>query len=149
MGLIDYDADDVVEMIEMWRPEALDNEVAYEDALYTYLSGRLKKGHAARRQFWAANSRTDIMIDFGDDNPKVAIELKANLTDRNEYHRVLGQMWTYSTDCECDAVLVLCGKCDPALVKLAQEYVEFLNDNLPLERKVKMAIIPASQAQAA
>jgi hypothetical protein len=34
-------------------------------------------------------------------------------------------------------------------VKLAEEYVEFLNDNLPAERNVKMAVVPASQAQAA
>jgi len=65
------------------------------------------------------------------------------------YHRVLGQLWTYATDCESDAVLVLCANCDRALVKLAGEFVEFLNDNLPLERKVKMAVIPAVQAQAA
>jgi len=148
MGWIDNDADDVVEMIEAWRPGPLGVEAAYEDALYTYISKKLGKGHVARRQFWAANSRADILIDFGDDDPKVAVELKADLTDRNEYHRVLGQMWTYATDCQCDAVLVLCGKCDPALVKLAENYVEFLNDRLPLERKVKMAVVPASQAQA-
>ncbi len=58
-------------------------------------------------------------------------------------------MWTYATDCECDAVLVLCGRCDAALVKLAEQYVEFLNDNLPLERKVRIAVVPASQAKAA
>jgi hypothetical protein len=45
--------------------------------------------------------------------------------------------------------LVLCGECDPALVKLAEEYVEFLNDNLPLERKVKVVTVPVAQRQAA
>jgi len=34
MGWIDYDADDVVEMIEAWRPGPLGSEAAYEDARY-------------------------------------------------------------------------------------------------------------------
>jgi hypothetical protein len=62
MGWIDNDADDVVEMIQAWRPVALGSEAEYEDALYTHLSKRLKKGHVARRQFWAANSRADTLI---------------------------------------------------------------------------------------
>lgn len=75
--------------------------------------------------------------------------MKADLTDRQEYHRVIGQLWTYATDCECDVVLVLCGRSDPALVKLAEQYVEFLNDNLRLERKGELAVVPAAQARAA
>ena len=50
MGWIDYDADDVVEMIEAWRPGPLGSEAAYEDALYMYISRKLGKGHVARRR---------------------------------------------------------------------------------------------------
>src|SRR5713101_2580609 len=45
MGWIDNDADDVVEMIEAWRPGPLGSEAAYEDALYMYISKKLGKGH--------------------------------------------------------------------------------------------------------
>lgn len=76
MGWIDNDADDVVEMIEAWRAGPLGSEAAYEDALYKYISRKLGRRHVARRQFWAANSRADILTDFGDDDPKVAVELK-------------------------------------------------------------------------
>jgi hypothetical protein len=126
MGLVFDDADDVVEKLEGWA--AVDgDEAENEEALYHFLNHAFDSA-IVHRQYWQAKTRADLLVVF-ESGPKVAVEVKANLTDRNEYHRLVGQVFSYLSEWECHVVLVLCGECDPALVKLTKRAIDFLNAN--------------------
>lgn len=138
MGVFKHDADDIIEKIQEWRPELLGLEKDYEFALYEYLNKQFPS-HTFHQQYTNAKTRADIFVDFGEDGDKVAVELKADLQDRQELHRLMGQLFEYVHVWKSDAVLVLCGRSDPAAAKLARDYVRMLNN--VHDPKVRIVVI--------
>jgi hypothetical protein len=126
MGLLETDADNVAETIERkWTPSRPGlPESDYEKEIYEFCH-KVEPGENFHRQYTIGKSRADIFVKFKH-GAKVAIEVKKDLTDRNDYHRLIGQVYEYLTECEVEVVVVLCGKSDPALVKLTKNAIKFL-----------------------
>lgn len=138
MGLILDDADDVMEKLTTgWRPVIGGDEFANEESLYAFLDAAFPK-FVVHRQYAFAKTRADLLIDF-EGSGKVVVEVKANLTDRNEYHRLVGQVYAYLTEWNAHVVLVLCGECDPSLVKLVWKAISFLNSNCTGQARLLLA----------
>ena len=127
MGAFTWDADDVIDAVGKWRPPSLAREKDYEEALYKFLHERFPKTQIFR-QYTQAKTCADIYVDFGEGHQRVAIELKAHLNDRGEFHRLFGQMFEYAYVWRVDSILVLCGESEPSLVKLSRAYVDMLNE---------------------
>jgi len=139
MGIWETDVDNVLDRIKKWKPGTLATEAEYEEALYAFLHEEFPK-EVFIRQYIHSKTRADIYVHFND-AAQVAVEVKAHLTDRNEYHRMLGQLWTYTHEWKCEVVLVVCGTNDPALVKLAERYISFLDGNQ--DKKVRFIEVKA------
>lgn len=132
-----------MDAVEKWRPSTQKTEKEYEDALYAYLHSRFPNS-VFHQQYSLARTRADIFVDFGQDTmggTKVAIEVKAHLASRDDFHRLFGQMFEYTAVWEADALLVLCGDCEPAMVKLARRFVDMLNGSY-FVRKARTVVVP-------
>jgi hypothetical protein len=127
VGIFTYDADDVIQKIGVWRPSSASNEKAYEELLYRHLHEQFP-AYNFIRQYTVGKTIADIFVDFDPNGCRVALELKANLSDRPEFHRLCGQLFEYAQVWKCDCVLVLCGETEPSLRKLASAYVDMLNN---------------------
>lgn len=127
MGLLEKDADNVADAIDKnWTPSKSGlGEADYEKEIYDFCHKEAPEENF-HRQYTIGKSRADLFVKFKD-GAKVAIEVKSNLTDRNDYHRLVGQIYEYLTECEVEVVLVVVGKGDHALVKLAKGAIEFLS----------------------
>jgi hypothetical protein len=125
MGVFERDVDNVRNELVAWTPVALALEKDYEDAAYRYLNDRFPKDKF-ERQYARGRTRADLYVDFSD-GATVAIELKRDLQDRGEYHRLIGQVWEYLTEWRVEALIVLCGDTDPALRKNIERFVDFVN----------------------
>lgn len=128
MGFLEMDVDDVVEALEQWVPiPNASREKDFEEDLYRFLNEKFPS-HVFQQQYKMGNTSADLFVEFRG-GARVAVEVKASLTDRNEYHRLLGQAITYLREWKTEVVFVLCGACDPALTKLARDHIVFLNAN--------------------
>ena len=127
MGVFEKDVDNVREHLLKWKPTAFAQEKDYEDAAYRYLNQCFPKDKFDR-QYWRGKTRADIYVQFKD-AATVAIELKRDLQDRGEYHRLLGQVWEYLMEWKAEALIILCGDTDPALRKNVERFIEFMNAN--------------------
>lgn len=143
MGILTHDADDIISKLEDWHPQTLRSEKEYEVALYEFLN-REFPDHVFHQQYTNAKTRADIFVDFGEQGDKVAIELKADLQDRGELHRLMGQLFEYVHVWGSDAILVLCGKSDPASAKIAREFVAMLNN--AHNEKVRILVVNPQKA---
>ena len=138
MGLILDDADDVMEkLMASWAPVPGGDETANEESLHAFLDAAFVK-FVVHRQYSFAKTRADLLIDF-EGSGKVVVEVKANLADRNEYHRLIGQAYAYLTEWNVHVVVVLCGECDPSLVKLVTKAITFLNSNCTQQARLLLA----------
>jgi hypothetical protein len=138
MGLILDDADDVMEKLRAgWTPVPGGDEFANEESLHEFLDRAFDK-FVVHRQYSFAKTRADLVIDF-EGSGKVVVEVKANLTDRNEYHRLIGQAYAYLTEWNAHVVVVLCGECDLSLVKLVGKAIVFLNSNCSQQARLLLA----------
>jgi hypothetical protein len=143
LDLLTKDVDDVVFVLEKWRPASLVAEKDYEAALYQHLNEVFPKA-VFHQQYSLAKTRADLYVDFGQSEyggTKVAIEIKAHLASRDEFHRLFGQLFEYAEVWEVDPLLVLCGNSDPAMAKLARKFVGRL-DGSYLLRKLRVVAIP-------
>lgn len=125
MGVFERDVDNVRDELLRWAPTRLAVEKDYEDACYRFLNERFPKDKF-ERQYARGKTRADLYVEFKD-GATVAIELKRDLQDRGEYHRLVGQLWEYLTEWKVEALVVLCGNTDPALRKNIERFVEFVN----------------------
>jgi hypothetical protein len=125
MGLTEKDVDDVQEKAAEWKPCWFATEKEYEDALYRHLNDAFKKDKF-ERQYWRGKTRADIYVEFKE-AATVAVELKRDLTERGEYHRLIGQVYEYLTEWKVEALVILCGENDPALVKNVEAFLKFMN----------------------
>lgn len=149
MGFLTYDADDIIQVINAWRPRAPSNEKGYEEALYKYLHDKFPRFNL-HRQYAVGKTIADIYVDFkagGGENHNVAIELKADLSDRTEFHRLCGQLFEYAQVWKGDCVLVLCGETEPSLFKLAAAYVDMLNDRYSTKARLVSVTATAQVAE--
>jgi len=124
--------------MERWAAVSGD-EAANEEALYGFLNHALGRTAVVYKQYSFAKTRADLFVEFKDGG-RVAVEVKANLTDRNEYHRLIGQIYAYLIEWKCHVVLVLCGECDPALVKLTHDAVDHFN--FACDPKLRLLVRP-------
>jgi hypothetical protein len=147
MGIVLDDADDVIEkMVAGWVPVPGGDELANEESLYDFLNRAFEK-FVVHRQYAHAKTRADLLVDF-EESGRVAVEVKANLTDRNEYHRLIGQVYSYLTEWNVHVVLVLCGRCDASLVKLVTKAIKFLNAKCPQQARLFLALDRSTQSAA-
>jgi hypothetical protein len=145
MGLTEKDVDNVEEKIKLWTPCWYATEKEYEDALYRHLNASFDDKF--ERQYWHGKTRADIYVEFKD-GAKVAVELKRDLQDRGDYHRLIGQLWEYVTEWKVEALVILCGENDPALVKNVEAFVKFLRSNQPgnsSNKKVRFVHLPCAK----
>lgn len=119
MGFFETDADNVVKIVHAWTPKPARSEAGYETALYEVLHAAFPE-ERFEKQYANGKTRADIFVAFRR-GAKVVVELKRNLTDRSEAHRLIGQMYEYVSEWKAEVVVVLCGKNDPAAVKLIKE----------------------------
>ena len=124
MGFFENDAEDIKYLVKKWQPSNPGlTEAEYEKELYEFLHKEAPK-ETFHRQYSIGKSKADIYVHIRH-GAKVVIELKKDLTDRNEYHRLIGQVYEYLTECEVEVVVVACGKNDPALIKLTDKACGF------------------------
>ena len=90
------------------------------------------------REFWHAKTRADVYVKFSD-GAKVAVEVKHNLQDRSEFHRLVGQVYEYVVEWQVEVVVLLTGKSDPELMKCVQMFCSWLHRT---ERKKVVLTLP-------
>jgi hypothetical protein len=118
MGILEYDADDLVEAIKEWTPGPAFSEARCADSLRRHLNTRFAPRVVAR-EHRVGRGRADLFISFKDAlgfGANVAIELKFGLTTMNEYHRLIGQLADYVHH-GLEVVVVLCGPTSAELSK--------------------------------
>lgn len=142
MGVFERDADNIEEALRTWTLVGATSEKDCESSLYDWLHKKFEK-ELFERQFWNAKTRADIFVKF-DRGAAVAIEVKWNLVDRGEMHRLIGQTFDYLASWNAEVVLVLCGSNDPALVKLVRRAAEKLHASF--DRKVRVVECPTVDA---
>ena len=134
MGVFERDADDIEEALRGWILTGATCERDCENAMYEWLHGRFDK-ELFERQYWNAKTRADLFVQFVG-GAAVAIEVKWNLVDRGEMHRLIGQTFDYLTSWKVEVVLVLCGENDPSLVKFVSRAAGKLQ--AAFDRKVRV-----------
>jgi hypothetical protein len=131
----------MVAALEKWTiPPDAANEKACEKALEGYLHRGFPK-EIFQRQYKQGNTSSDLRLKAEGTGNQVAIELKYQLTSRAEYHRLIGQLWTYVTEWEHDAILVICGESDTTLVRQAERFADFLSSHARKTRVIAKAIL--------
>jgi hypothetical protein len=132
MGLLEHDAENVQSTLQKWKPSAgLTKEAEFRDDLRTFLDAQFK-GVVVHKEFAYANTKADLYVNFkqAKKGSDVIVEVKHNLTGRNEFHRLLGQIVAYKYEWTAEVLVVLCGATDPAFVKLAQQVLKGFDDSL-------------------
>lgn len=142
MGLTEKDVDNVREILASWKPAWCPSEKEYEDAAYKYLNESFPKDKF-ERQYWRGKTKADLYVEFKD-AAKVVVEMKRDLKDRGEYHRLIGQVYEYLTEWKVEVLVVLCGDNDPALTKNVENFVVFMNEHV--KPKVRFLHVPCSPA---
>ena len=123
MGAIENDADNVKEAISSWDPGPSFSERRCHDSLERHLRNKFPK-HTVVREHPVGRGRADLFIDFKDwtgFGAKVIVEVKYNLSDLNEYHRLVGQMHDYVTLGDAEPIIVLCGNTKSEIAALVVE----------------------------
>lgn len=136
MGIFRTDADNIRDKLKGWTPDTYSSETSYEKSVYEFLNVEFPS-EVFHRQYAMANTKADIFVDFTE-GVKVVVEVKYNLKSRNQYHRILGQIWTYVDEWKSNVVLIVCGESDPSLIKLLKRYAKFITEN-----KSKVRVIEA------
>lgn len=84
----------ILEILEDFKPDPVENERELKDQLYYFLNGALrKKGVKVRRENSIRNGRIDILIERENDRP-IGIELKI-ARSRNKLDELIGQVRRY------------------------------------------------------
>jgi hypothetical protein len=131
----------IVSKLDGWTiPGDATSERTCEKALETYLHKLFPK-EIFQRQYKQGNTSSDLRVKVDASRLQIAIELKYQLTSRAEYHRLIGQLWTYVSEWEHEAILVLCGDCDTTLVRQAERFAKFLSEHTRKVRVVTKAIL--------
>lgn len=115
MGFWELDAENVVKAVKEWIPGPVFTEERCRDSLFNFLLEKFPKQSLTKEEP-VSTGRADIMIKLKDwlgvAGATVAIEMKYNLTDANEYKRLIGQMAEYIRD-KYELIVVLCGNTKP------------------------------------
>ena len=122
MGVTDYflDSSDIASVIaNEWKPPAASTEKVYELHLHQFLNQRFPNLRFDRQYRFAATT-ADLHIKFPGGGA-AAIEVKKDLARRTELHRLVGQCYDYAVVWRVDVLVVLCGACEPGLLKIAKK----------------------------
>lgn len=138
MGLLETDAENIRDVLTRWKPPPCTSEREYEVLVYEYLHERFPK-EVFHRQYAHAKTRADIYVQFRD-GAKVVVEVKFDLSERGEYHRLMGQTFEYMFEWKAEVVVVLCGRTDPSLVKLFQVFLDTVAE--AMGRKARLVHLP-------
>lgn len=138
---------EIQKLLFTWNPGKLATEKEYQESLFNFLQAQLPDC-VIRREYPEGGSIVDIYLRrpsfWGDE--EVLFELKHNLSDSNEYKRLLGQLMEMKPEKRKIAV-VLCGNSDRSMVqRLREHFKDHLNDgytvfNASWEREPQMAIV--------
>jgi hypothetical protein len=113
----------------------------YEDAAYKYLNGCFPKDKF-ERQYSRSKTKADLYFEFKD-AAKVVVEMKRDLKERGEYHRLVGQVYEYLAEWKVEVLVVLCGDNDPALAKNVENFIVFMNEHV--KPKVRYLHVPCGR----
>src|SRR5688572_17282373 len=116
MGLLEVDADDIVAKLANWAPTNATTEKDCQIQLAALLHKLFPKD-IFEAEYHLGTTRADLRVHFHNYGAQVVVEVKYGLDSRNEYHRLIGQIWTYVEEWKHEVVLVLCGPCDEALTR--------------------------------
>jgi hypothetical protein len=142
MGITEKDVDNVRDCLTAWKLTWCGSEKEYEDAAYRYLNESFPK-EKFERQYWRGKTKADLHVEFKD-GAAVVIEMKRDVKDRGEYHRLIGQVYEYVTEWKVAVLVVLCGENDPALVKNVESFVAFMQERT--RRKIRFLHLACSPA---
>jgi hypothetical protein len=116
--------EDVFELAQEWKPEALPTELKYRDSLTSFLRERLKDAKI-ETEYRHTGTTIDIYIKksgfFG--SSEVFVELKRNLLHKAQLDRLVGQMESLGPN-KNNIIVVLCGETSPALLSRFTEKCE-------------------------
>ncbi len=107
----------VQDLVNEWKARSCKTEKDYEKSLYAFLLDALD-GIQITKQFASGRVRADVVV--GD---KVIVELKVNLDSMGKFHRLIGQLESY-TEWRGHVLVVLLGATDPNLRTRLDEAVE-------------------------
>lgn len=128
MGFWGQDSVEIAKSLKKWKPSKnFKSEKVFEKNLYEYLHDEFED-ETFYRQYAKGKTRADIYVKMGNNVP-VVIELKYAMIKRDEYHRLVGQIYEYITEWEAEVVVVLCGDCERSFPKLIKNAVEFFRDS--------------------
>ena len=125
MGFLWRDSDDIEAALKKWKPaKKFKSEKACETDIYNYLHEAFPDENF-QRQYAKGKTRADIYVKIGGKIP-VVVEVKYALKKRDEYHRLIGQVYEYLTEWKAKVIIVLCGSSEPSFPKLTKEAVKFM-----------------------
>src|SRR5437016_556938 len=112
----------IVGAINGWQPPLLKTELAFSDALCSYLRENLPDDSRVEREYRHDGTTCDVCVIYNgilaDD--RVLIEVKRNLNKKADYDRLVGQVEGLRPK-KNKIAIVLVGDTDPALVGRLQE----------------------------
>lgn len=139
LGIFEVDADNVRDAVARWNPDAGASESVFELQLYNFLHTSFPAA-VFQRQYAKGRTRADIYVEFRD-GAHVAVEVKCNLNQRGDYHRLLGQTYEYLTEWKAEVVVVLCGETETSVAKLVEQYIELIS--AATSRKAHVVVVKA------
>ncbi|MCL4549674.1 MAG: hypothetical protein M1495_14010 [Bacteroidetes bacterium] len=107
----------IKKLIEEWKPINCETEKDYENSLYNFLHLNLPNTQITK-QFAKGRIKADIVID-----EKYIVELKNKLNSRNNYQRLIGQLFEYKK-WEGSIILLLIGEVDQNFIKEIKSFIK-------------------------
>jgi len=129
-----------------WRPPTMKTELEYRNALFERLRNALPESAKIEKEYRHGGTTIDLYVrckeGFLASDTEVFFELKRNLTKKNEFDRLVGQIEGLDPR-ENTVFVVLFGERDPALVgRLKERYAEFLEGELWSEPSMTLIEVP-------
>jgi hypothetical protein len=125
MGLLELDAENIVQAVQAWQPGPCLSEARCQASLCAFLQKQF-----ARSTFLVEHpvgeGRADIYAQlrtFLGKGADVVVELKYDLMDRSEYLRLKEQIDEYIGNSSAEIVVLLCGKTKPEWVEKIRQYL--------------------------
>lgn len=140
----------LVRILKNWRPPTMKTELDYRNALFERLRNALPESAKIEKEYRHGGTTVDLYVrckeGFPASDTEVFFELKRNLTKKNEFDRLVGQIEGLGPR-ENVIFVILFGERDPALVgRLKKRYAEFLDEAFLGEPSMTLIEVPTNRA---
>jgi hypothetical protein len=137
--------DGLLSILEKWRPPKMATELECRNALFERLRKFLPDKAKIEKEYRHEGTTLDLYVrcrtGFPPSDDEVFFELKRNLTKKNEFDRLVGQIAGLNPK-ENHVFVVLFGEVDPALLgRLKNQYSEFLEASGPFGGDPSVTIV--------